>query len=79
MKLSLFLGASLLAVCAATSVANAGPVDFAYTGGFQTFTVASSGLYEGLSRVWGLGRHRHFWGDPAGSNRWQKLEPSVPL
>jgi hypothetical protein len=49
MKLPLMLSASLLALCAACSSAKAGVTDFTYTGGFQSFTAPSTGLYDILA------------------------------
>jgi hypothetical protein len=49
MKLPLMLSASLIALCAACSAAKAGVTDFAYTGGFQSFTAPSTGLYDILA------------------------------
>lgn len=46
MKLPLLLGASALAVCAATSLADAGPVDFAFTGGIETYVIPTTGIYD---------------------------------
>jgi hypothetical protein len=43
------IGASLLAICASGSFAAASTIDFTYTGGFQTYTAPSTGLYDILA------------------------------
>ena len=43
------LGASFIAICAASSFASATTIDFAYTGGFQTYTAPTTGLYNILA------------------------------
>ena len=49
MRTSFRTGAALLALAASTATAAAAPITFSYTGGFQTFTAPTAGLYNILA------------------------------